>query len=104
MESRHSQTTILSIKFELLLNSLYSLFLFSLQRLHLLLIIIFKEKRLNNKIIFQKTKLQLTFTLDFVIQEENKSGDPRNGQTLVILESFFPPGRFSQDVFAVLGL
>ena len=48
------QATILSIKFELLPNSLYFLFLFSLQRLHLLLIIIFKAKRLNNKIIFQK--------------------------------------------------
>ena len=50
--------------------------------------------------LFFKKNLQLTFTLDFVIQEENKSGDPRNERPPVIWEVLFPPGRFSQVVLA----
>ena len=37
-------------------------------------------------------------------KRKNKSGDPKNGWTPVVLRSFVSRGIFSQDVFAVLGL
>ena len=99
MESLHSQTTILLMIFELLTNSLYFLFYFSLERLHLLLIITFKARRLNNIIDFFKKNLQFAFTLEFVMRKKKQqNGDPRNGQTLVCFKKFlFPSGSFTQD-------
>ena len=69
MESRHSQTTILLMKFELY-PILCVLISFSLQRLHLLLIITFKAKRLKRKIDFSKKEIfTIQFTLGFVMKQ-----------------------------------
>ena len=69
------------------------LILFSFQRLQLLLIIIFKAKRLNNKIDFSKKKdvYNLLLLWELWWSNYNKNGDPRNGQTQVVLRSFCSP-------------
>ena len=71
MESRHWQTTILLIKFEAFIQ-FSILILFSLQRLHLLLITNFKANRLNNKKKNLKRTYKLLIALDFVTQGEQK--------------------------------
>ena len=72
------------------------LILFSLQRLHLLLIITFKAKILNNKIDFSKLKKMFTIYFYFEICDETmtiKMVIPGMDKLRLFWEVLFPSGR-----------